>query len=50
MVFCNINYAHFIEIEVKLAHTLVSFGAYWQHLDMAWPQQAPTKGVDTPKI
>ncbi len=50
MVFCHINYAHFIEIEVKLTHTLVSYVAYWQHLDMAWPQQAPTKGVDTFKI
>jgi hypothetical protein len=49
MVFCNINYAHFIEIKVKLAHTLVSYVAYWQHLDMG-PQQAPTKGVDTLKI
>jgi hypothetical protein len=50
MVFYNINYAHLIEIKVKLAHTLVSYVAYWQHLDMAWPQQAHTKGIDTPKI
>jgi len=50
MVFYNIDYAHLIETEVKLAHTLVSFVSYWQHLNIAYPQQALTKGIDTLKI
>jgi hypothetical protein len=50
MVFCNIDYAHLIEIKVKRTRILISYVAYWQHLDMAWPQQPPIKGVETPKI
>jgi hypothetical protein len=38
----------FIEIKVRLAQTLESLVAYWQHLDMACPQQAPTNGVINP--
>ncbi len=49
MVFYKINVSFLIEIEVKLTHTLESSMAYWQHLDIAWPQQVPTKGVDKPK-
>ncbi len=40
----------YIEIEVKPTHILESFVAYWQHLDIAWPQHDPTKSVDNPKI
>ncbi len=49
MVFYKTNFASLIEIEVKLTHTLESSMAYWQHLDISWPQQVPTKGVDKPK-
>jgi hypothetical protein len=49
MVFYKINFASLIEIEVKLTYTLESSMAHWQHLDIAWPQQVPTKGVNKPK-
>jgi hypothetical protein len=50
MVFYKIDYVSLIEIEVKLTHILESFMAYYQHLDILWPQQAPTKGINIPKI
>jgi len=49
MVFYKTNFSFLIEIEVKLTHTLESSMAYWQHLDISWPQQVPTEGVDKPK-
>ncbi len=49
MVFYKTNFSSLIEIEVKLTHALESCVAYWQHLDISWPQQVPTKGVDKPK-
>jgi len=50
MVSCKTNYASLIEIEGTPTHTLESFAAYWQHFDIAWPQQKPTKGTNSPKI
>ncbi len=46
MVFWKMDYASLIKIDVKLAHTFV---ACWQHLDMTWPQQDPTKGANNAK-
>jgi hypothetical protein len=50
MAFYKIDYVFLIKIEVKLTHTLESSMAYYQHLDILWPQQALTKGVNNPKI
>jgi hypothetical protein len=46
MVFSKIDYAFLIEKKGKLTHALESSIAYWHHLDIAWPQQEPTKGVN----
>jgi hypothetical protein len=47
--FFKIDHVFLIEIEVNPTHTLKSFAAHWQHLNIAWPQQVPTKGVNKPK-
>jgi hypothetical protein len=39
MIFCKID--HVFLIEVNPTDTLESFAAYWQHLNIAWPQQVP---------
>jgi hypothetical protein len=49
MVFYKTNVSSLIEIEVKPTHTLESSMSYWQHLDIAWPQQVITNCVDKPK-
>jgi hypothetical protein len=50
MVFYKFDYVSLIEIEVKLTHILEPSMAYYQHLDIVWPQQALTKDVNNPKI
>jgi hypothetical protein len=40
MVFHKIDCLSLIEIEVKLTHILKLFVAYWQDLNIVWPQQA----------
>jgi len=37
-----------MEIDVNLVDTLVSSITYWQHLDIACPQQLPISGVVNP--
>ncbi len=48
IVFCNMDRASLIEIELKPSHTFESSVEYWQHLDMAWPQQDPTNNANNP--
>ncbi len=50
MVFYKTNCASLINIEGKPTHTLESSIAYWQHFDITWPLQEPTKVTNSPKI
>jgi hypothetical protein len=49
MIFCKIDYVSLIEVEVKLTHILKLFVAYWQDLNIVWPQQAHIEGADNLK-
>jgi hypothetical protein len=48
IIFYKMDYASLIEIEVIPTQILESLVAYWQHLNMACPQHAPTNGVVNP--
>jgi hypothetical protein len=49
MVFHKIDCLSLIEIEVKLTHILKLFVAYWQDLNIVWPQQAHVEGANNLK-
>jgi hypothetical protein len=48
IVFYNVDHVSLIKIELKPSHTFESFVEYWQHLDMAWPQQDLANGANNP--
>jgi hypothetical protein len=47
-IFCKVDLHSVMEIDVSLAQSLVSFVAYWKHLDITCLQQLPMNGVVNP--